>query len=562
MAESEVLVNQRIGRYLVKGFINQGGMAEVYLAHDEDLRRDVCLKVMLAGLAQHPDLIRRFHREAQTIARLEHPNILQIYDIGLTPQQRPYLAMEYIAGGSLYDELVAHEHRGAHLTPVRALELIRSVSQALTVVHQAGVVHRDLKPSNILLRSDGTPILADMGIVAVQEATRLTRTGQMPGTAHYMSPEQVKGLSLDGRSDIYSLGIILYELLSGQLPFNDTDRMLILQRQLHEKPAPLARLCPGLSPATYRLVNTCLQKNPTRRYQSTTELVAALERAIAAEKTSRWRSPLLARLAPLLARPQWWVYPIVPIFLIALLLLGRGVFSSTPATELRATRIPTQAPAVVARQLSPTAAAVTMPLINTPLPTDTPSPAPTASPTPEATLTPEPTLTLLPTPTPVVPLIVVTATATPAACLAEPGPRWGSTLYDQFKERLGCALNPENRPVGAYQIFQKGLMVWRGDRDLVYVLYYDSGAYTVHDVHNVPTTYENNSDMLKGAFGWLWNAQESIRDRLSTPTMAEANTTDFAIQDFSGGVIYYFLENNANNYVLFNDQNTWLTVRE
>jgi serine/threonine protein kinase len=221
MAEFDSLVGQQIDHYQVIEQIGEGGMAAVYLARDLTLDRQVVLKTLLPALSKNEDLMRRFEREAKATARLEHPNIVPVYTTSKTPSGQPYIAMQYIEGGSLSDHLDRLSEQKKWISAIYALSIVRQIADALHIAHQAGIVHRDLKPSNILLRNDGTPVLADLGIAAVQQATtRLTQSGSIVGTPNYMSPEQGAGQDIDGRSDLYSLGIILDEMLSGQLPFD------------------------------------------------------------------------------------------------------------------------------------------------------------------------------------------------------------------------------------------------------------------------------------------------------------------------------------------------------
>lgn len=288
MTEFDALVGQQIDQYKVIRLIGQGGMAAVYLARDLTLDREVVLKTMLPALAQNEELMRRFEREAKATARLEHPNIVPIYVTGTTADGQPYIAMQYINGGSLSDYLRQLTEQKQWLSTIYALSIVRQIADALRVAHQAEIIHRDLKPSNILLRRDGTPVLSDLGIAAIQQATtRLTQTGNVLGTPTYMSPEQGGGKNVDGRSDIYSLGIILYELLSGQLPFEADSPWAMIHQHIYEPPHPLEQFRPDLTPQTLQIVATCLQKEPANRFHSAAELVTALDKAMAAEDTNQ-----------------------------------------------------------------------------------------------------------------------------------------------------------------------------------------------------------------------------------------------------------------------------------
>ena len=283
MMDSTKLIGQQVDRYKVLQHLARGGMADVFIAEDVDLKRQVALKVMLDVLAADDTFVQRFRREAQTVARLDHPNIVQVYSTGLTPMGQPYIAMQFINGGSLSEKLKQFAEQGKLVPTEQALAIIRQIANALGVAHQAGIVHRDLKPGNILIRNDGTPVLVDLGIAAVQGGPKLTQTGNLIGTPNYMSPEQVRGLPLDGRSDLYSLGVILYELLSGKRPFDAPESIAILHKHVYEEPEPLRNLRRDLSAETLQVVETSLAKDPAARYQNAAQMVAAIDRAIVNE---------------------------------------------------------------------------------------------------------------------------------------------------------------------------------------------------------------------------------------------------------------------------------------
>jgi len=280
---SRLSKNQLVGQYRIISHIARGGMADVYLAEDIDLKRKVALKVMLDFLAEDPQFVQRFRREAQTVAKLEHPNIVQVYSTGLTSTNQPYIAMQYIEGGSLQTKLEQLEARGKLLTTVQALNITRQLALALDVAHNAGIVHRDLKPSNVLVRPDGTPVLVDLGIVLVGGGSKLTQTGSLIGTPSYMSPDQIRDLPLDGRSDLYSLGIILYEMLTGRRPFDAEETIAVLHKQVYEEPIPIYRLRTDLSLQSQAIVETCLKKEREERYPTAADLVQAIDQAFLAE---------------------------------------------------------------------------------------------------------------------------------------------------------------------------------------------------------------------------------------------------------------------------------------
>jgi serine/threonine-protein kinase len=281
--QTEMVGGQQIDRYRILRHIARGGMADVYLAEDMDLRRKVALKVMLEALAREPEFVQRFRREAQAVARLDHPSIVQVYSTGLTDSGQPYIAMQFIEGGSLRETLEQLAERGKLLTTEQSLNIVRQLAQALGVAHKARIVHRDLKPSNVLIRPDGTPVLADLGIVAVGGGAKLTQTGSLMGTPSYMSPDQVRGMPLDGRSDLYSLGIILYEMLTGTRPFVADEAIAVLHKQVYEEPVPLQKKRPDLSLQTQYVVEICMRKDPAQRFQTADEVVLAIDQALQAE---------------------------------------------------------------------------------------------------------------------------------------------------------------------------------------------------------------------------------------------------------------------------------------
>ncbi len=257
------LIGQRIDQYLVIDHIARGGMADVYLAEDVDLQRKVAMKVMLDVLTTiDTQFSERFRREARIVAQLNHPNIVHVYNVGNTPTGQPYIAMQFIEGGSLQDKLKQLAERKKLLTTEQALNIVRQIAQALGAAHKAGIVHRDMKPANVLIRTDGAPVLVDLGIAAIKGGQKLTQTGSVIGTPAYMSPEQVRGVPLDGRSDLYALGIMLYEILAGIPPFEADESIAILHKQVYEEPLPLKSFRSDLKPETLAIVRHCSAKRP------------------------------------------------------------------------------------------------------------------------------------------------------------------------------------------------------------------------------------------------------------------------------------------------------------
>ncbi len=242
--------------YTIKKELGQGGMARVYLAHEEKLERTVALKVLPPALAELPNATERFIREAKTSATLVHSNIVTIHDVG-SYGDIYYMAMEFLEGGSLKDR-VMH----GPMDPCDALGIVRQVALALDYAHTRGYIHRDIKPDNIMFRKDGTAVVTDFGIArVVGSSTKLTKTGMSVGTPHYMSPEQARGRPLDGRSDLYSLGIMFHEMLTGHVPFDGEDSVAIAIKHIQEVSPRLPECC-----AQYQdLVDSLLAKDPDQR---------------------------------------------------------------------------------------------------------------------------------------------------------------------------------------------------------------------------------------------------------------------------------------------------------
>ena len=270
-----------LGQVHVLGVIGSGAMGTVYRAWQSGMERPVAVKLLRADLIGDPQLRRRFLREARAAARLSHPNIVCVHLVGETDAGVPYLVMEHL-GGQTVEEVLAAE---GTLAPGRAVALARQIASALAEAHGAGVVHRDLKPANVLLverRGLGEVVkILDFGIAKVVDAitgdaSRLTRQGTVFGTPHYIAPEQAQGAAIDGRADLYSLGVLLYRMLSGGLPF-DGSAVAVLLAHISRRPPPLAEVAPGVDPRLAEIVDRCLAKDPAARWDSAEELLAALE---------------------------------------------------------------------------------------------------------------------------------------------------------------------------------------------------------------------------------------------------------------------------------------------
>jgi beta-lactam-binding protein with PASTA domain/predicted Ser/Thr protein kinase len=277
MATTDQLIDTLFdGRYRIMRRLGAGGMANVYLAEDQELGRRVAIKILNDRHAGDEQFIERFRREAKNAAGLSHPNIVSIYDRGEATEGTYYIAMEYLDGRSLKELLVA---RGPAPIPI-AIDYARQILSALRFAHRNGVIHRDIKPHNILVDSDGRVKVTDFGIARAEQAgaQQMTEAGSIIGTAQYLSPEQARGRQVDQTSDLYSLGIVLYELLTGTVPFTGDTPVEIAMKHLSAVPEPPSATRSGVPPGLDQIVLRALAKDPRDRYHSAEEMDADLER--------------------------------------------------------------------------------------------------------------------------------------------------------------------------------------------------------------------------------------------------------------------------------------------
>ncbi|HZM49153.1 MAG TPA: serine/threonine-protein kinase, partial [Vicinamibacteria bacterium] len=271
----------RIGKYDIVKPLGKGAMGIVYLAHDTILERDVALKVMVAAIADDPELKTRFEREAKAVARMTHPNVVNVFDLGSHTDGSPFIAMELLKGMDLQKAV----RTPPPLTLERKVNIIVQVLAGLAHAHQAGIVHRDIKPANIFINQDGTVKIMDFGVARLTTAS-MTGTGNIVGTADYMSPEQVKGAKVDGRSDLFSVGCMLYELLAGRRPFHSDNLMAIFYKITHEEPnfdlIPEGEEYDALMP----VLKKSLAKTLDERYQTAYDFAVDLREFLKGRATS------------------------------------------------------------------------------------------------------------------------------------------------------------------------------------------------------------------------------------------------------------------------------------
>src|SRR5947199_2079748 len=279
------LIGTMLGNFRILAKLGEGGMARVYKARQENLDREVAVKVLPPWFAADPNFVERFKQEARLVGGLSHPNIVTVHDAS-EQHGHLYIVMQLVDGGTLQHRL---EHllqkEGKALDIVEALPIFTQLASALTYAHKQGIIHRDIKPVNVLLDRSGRAILSDFGIAKVMASTNLdlTRPGAGVGTPEYMSPEQCQGGAVDQRADIYALGVMLFEALTGRTPFRGNNYAILAHNHLYEVPPRPSSINRAIPLAVERVIFTALMKHPQQRYQSAEEMAESLNRAVNAQ---------------------------------------------------------------------------------------------------------------------------------------------------------------------------------------------------------------------------------------------------------------------------------------
>ncbi len=390
---------ERIGRYEIRKLLGRGGQASVYLGYDTVMQREVAVKVLPAALAEDAQARERFEREARTIASLEHPAIVPVYDFGAFDEGL-YIVMRLMKGGTLGDRL-----KQGPLNPQEISGILTNVASALDAAHQRGIVHRDIKPGNILFDEYGTAYLSDFGIARLNSAGASLTGSMIVGTPYYMSPEQISGdKALDGRSDVYALGALLYQMLTGHAPYEGETPAQAILKHLQEPVPRLDAYRPDLPPVYQKIIDRAMAKEREERYPTAgalaADFAAAVEgRPLADETTQQAMSAPTAVMPPakqegraVAARParRWWLWGMVLALLVA---AGGGLAYAWQAGFLRVAPLPSPTP------IPPTATPLV--LVVSPSPTAPPTPAPSPTPTTPPSPTAPPSPTPLPSATPV-----------------------------------------------------------------------------------------------------------------------------------------------------------------
>lgn len=400
------------GRYQIESLLGQGGMSAVYRGNDPNLRRTVAIKLIHSHLSEEPQFVSRFEEEAAAVAQLKHPNIIQVYDFDHDGDTY-YMVLEFVPGETLQARLRKLNQANRRMALEEVRNVVAGVCDALDYAHRRGMIHRDVKPANIMITPEGQPVLMDFGIAKIVGGKQHTATGAVIGTAAYISPEQVRGESLDSRVDIYALGITLFEMLSGRPPFDGDSAMTVMLKHVNDPVPDLAQIDPSIPRGLVEITMKALEKDRNRRYRTAADMAAAL-RAVdltadstglgAGQGVPAGAAPAAAAAGPQTVRPALsegrgrggagpraakarrggmaWLAGggVVAAILACIVLAGVGAFvysrmNAAPAAPAATTESPSATPAPTTAVPEVVSSATQAP------PTDTPSPTPSPSPT-------------------------------------------------------------------------------------------------------------------------------------------------------------------------------------
>ncbi len=427
---SDSWIDRTLGRYHIEELLGQGGMSAVYRATDPNLRRVVAVKIIHSHLSNSPDFMRRFKEEAAAVARMRHNNIIQVYDFD-HENNTYFIVFEYIPGETLQAWLSRLNEEERLLPIADAVRIAASIAEALEYAHHQELIHRDVKPANVIINVKGEPVLMDFGIAKIVGGTQHTATGAVIGTARYMSPEQIKGERVDTRTDLYSLGITLFEMLSGRPPYEADSVMTMLMMHVQDPVPNLLELRPEVPAAVVEIIYRALAKEPAERYATAAEMASALRNVLGKLENDKPSMPVAAVAdttletvpaavtaappPPPVTTPQpvaetatpppaspangsdglkkWGVIGGAVIALLLLVLLGYNLLMGADngdepdVLDQAAIAETLEAGVILTVAAAETETAVTLADAETPTATPTPEPSPTATPLPEVTIT-------------------------------------------------------------------------------------------------------------------------------------------------------------------------------